>query len=225
MDNWNGIVSLLIACIELVLIINILVFAEKNRFNNITVIFLIILMIYQALEFIMCHLGYSSPFLAYLAFIDISFLPPLDLYLIYTFFFKKNDNLKYLFIIPLFFIIYYAIVLNRFEVASCTIFYAVYHYPLGTLFGAYYYLPIAASVLFLILYLRKGTSSKKILFAGLLLTGHVIMALPVLFAFLLSALRMPGMLNSVESIMCKFAFSYALCLTFFALNNKESVNE
>jgi hypothetical protein len=51
------------------------------------------------------------------------------------------------------------------------------------------------------------------------------MAIPVLFAFLLAALRMPGMLNSVESIMCKFAFPYALCLTFFALNNKEVVNE
>lgn len=182
-------------------------------------------MIYQLLEFVMCHLNYSSSFLAYIAFIDISFLPPLDLFLIYTFFIRKNDNLRYLFIFPFFFIIYYALVLNRFEVASCTVFYAVYHYPLGTLYGVCYYLPIAASVFFLISYLRKGTVRKNILFAGLLLTGHVIMAIPVLFAFLLAALRMPGMLNSVESIMCKFAFSYALCLTFFALNNKESVNE
>jgi hypothetical protein len=225
MDNWNGIVSLLIACIELVLIINIIIFAEKNRFNKIIVVFLIVLMIYQVLEFVMCHLNYSSSVLAYIAFIDISFLPPLDLYLIYTFFIRKNENLKYLFIFPFFFIIYYALVLNRFEVASCTVFYAVYHYPHGTLYGVYYYLPIAASVFFLISYLRKGTVPKNILFAGLLLTGHIIMAIPVLFAFLLAALRMPGMLNSVESIMCKFAFSYALCLTFFALSNKESVNE
>jgi hypothetical protein len=225
LDNWNGIVSLLIACIELVLIINILIFAEKNRFNKITIIFLIVLMIYQLLEFVMCHLNYSSSFLAYIAFIDISFLPPLDLFLIYTFFIRKNDNLRYLFILPFFFIIYYALVLNRFKVASCTVFYAVYHYPLGTLYGVYYYLPIAASVFFLISYLRNGTVQKNIFFAGLLLTGHVIMAIPVSFAFLLAALQMPGMLNSVESIMCKFAFSYALCLTFFALNNKESVNE
>jgi len=47
----------------------------------------------------------------------------------------------------------------------------------------------------------------------------------VLFAFLLSALKMRGMLNSVESIMCKFAFGYVLCLTFFALNNKEGNDE
>jgi hypothetical protein len=225
MDNWNGIVSLLIACIEMVLIINILVFAVKNRFNKIILYLITVLMIYQVLEFVMCHLNYSSSFLAYLAFIDISFLPLLDLYLIYTFFIKKNDNLRYLFILPLFFIIYYALVLDRFEVASCTVFYAAYNYPLGTLYGVFYYLPIAASIFFLISYLKKGTVQKNILFAGLLLIGHVIMAIPVLFAFLLAALRMPGMLNSVESIMCKFAFGYALCLTFFALNNKESAND
>lgn len=182
-------------------------------------------MIYQVLEFVMCHLNYSSSFLAYIAFIDISFLPPLDLYLVYTFFIRGNINLRYLFVLPFFFIIYYALVLNSFEVASCTVFYAVYHYPLGTLYGVYYYLPIVISVFFLIYYLRKGTVQKNILFAGLLLIGHVIMVIPVLFAFLLAALRMPGMLNSVESIMCKFAFSYAICLTFFALNNKESLNE
>jgi hypothetical protein len=33
MDNWNGIGSLLIACVELILLINLLVFAEKNKFN------------------------------------------------------------------------------------------------------------------------------------------------------------------------------------------------
>jgi hypothetical protein len=225
MNNWNGIVSLLIACIELVLIINILIFAEKNKLNKITVVLLVVLMIYQMLEFVMCHLNYASSFVAYIAFIDISFLPLLDLYLIYNFFVKKNESIRYMFILPFFFIIYYALVLNSFKVVSCTVFYTVYHYPLGTLYGIYFYLPVAASIFFLISYLRKGTIQKNILFAGLLLTGHIIMAIPVIFAFLFAALRMPGMLNSIESIMCKFAFSYALCLTFFALNNKESVNE
>jgi hypothetical protein len=225
MDNWNGIISLLIACIELVLIINILIFAEKNRFNKITLVFLFILMIYQVLEFIMCQLGYSSSFLAYCAFIDISFLPAFDLYLIYNFFIKKNERLRYLFIIPVIFSVYYAMVLNSFRVTTCTVFYAVYNYPLGTLYGVYYYLPVALSVFFLISYIKKGTNPKKILYAVVLLIGHIIMTIPVIFAFLLAALKMPGLLNSVESVMCKFAFFYALCLTFFALNYKESINE
>ncbi len=225
MNNWNGIISLLIACIEFVIIINLIVFAEKNRFNWIVVLFLVILMVYQALEFIICQAGYSSSFLTYLAFADISFLPALDIYFIYNFFVKDNRNLKIIFIIPLMFIVYYAFIIGRFEMTSCTVLFAIFNYPHGTLFGMYYYLPVVMSVYFLISYLQKGSSRKKLLYAGLFLAGHVIMILPVLFAFLLSALKMRAMLNSIESIMCKFAFGYVLCLTFFALNYKESTNE
>jgi len=71
MDNWNGIISLLIACIELVIIINLFVFAKKNRFNWIVILILGVLMIYQALEFIICQAGYPSSFLTFLAFVDI----------------------------------------------------------------------------------------------------------------------------------------------------------
>jgi hypothetical protein len=225
MNNWNGIISLFIACIEFVLIINIFIFAKKNRFNKIVIFIIIILMIYQLLEFILCQMAYSSSFLSYIAFVDISLLPALNLYFIYNFFIKKNENLKYLFIIPFIFMIYYAMVINNFHMTSCTVFYAVYNYPLGTLFGVYYYLPVASSVYFLISYIRKGIVPKNILYAVLFLVGHIIMTIPVIFAFLLAVLKMPGLLNSVESVMCKFAFFYTLCLTFFALYYKESVNE
>jgi len=224
MDNWNGIISLLIACIELVIIINLFVFAKKNRFNRIVILMVIILMIYQTIEFIVCQSGFSSSFLTYLAFADISFLPALDLYLVYNFFVKENRNLKILFIVPIMFVVYYAFIIGRFEMTSCTVFFAVFNYPHGTLYGLCYYLPVVASVYYLISYLQKG-DTKKGLYAGLFLTGHLIMIIPVLFAFLLSALKMRGMLNSVESIMCKFAFGYVLCLTFFALNNKEGNDE
>lgn len=222
MDNWNGIISLLIACIEFIIIINLFVFAAKTRFNWIIILLIVILMIYQTLEFILCQAGYSSSFMTYLAFADISFLPALDLYLIYNLFVKENRNLKIIFLIPLMFVVYYAFIINRFEMTSCTVFFAVFNYPHGTLFGVYYYLPVVISVYFLISYLQKGSIRKKVLYARLFLTGHAIMIIPVLFAFLLSALKMRGMLNSVESIMCKFAFGYVLCLTFFALNYKES---
>jgi hypothetical protein len=225
MNNWNGIISLLIACIELVLIINIVIFAEKNRFNKIVILILVILMIYQLLEFIICQLTYSSSFLSWLAFSDISFLPLFNLILIYSFFIKKSESLKFLFIMPVIFIIYYAIVLDKFQVTTCTVFYAVYNYPLGTLYGAYYYLTIGASLYFLIFYIKTGTVPKNILYAWLLLIGHIIMTIPVIFAFLFAALKMSGLLNAIESVMCKFAFFYALCLTFFALNNKEALHE
>jgi hypothetical protein len=224
MNNWNGIISLLIACTEFIIIINLFVFAAKNRFNWIIILLLIILMVYQVLEFLLCQTGYLSSFLSYLAFADISFLPALDLYFIYNFFVRDNRNLKILFIIPLMFIVYYAFIINRFEMTSCTVFFAVFNYPHGTLYGVYYYLPVAAAIYFLISYIKKGSVRKKVLYAELFLTGHAIMIIPVLFAFLLSALNMWAMLNSVVSIMCKSAFVYALCLTFFALNYKESTN-
>jgi len=225
LDNWNGIISLLIACTEFIIIINLFVFAAKNRFNWIIILLLVILMIYQTLEFLLCQTGYLSSFLTYLAFADISFLPALDLYFIYNFFVKDNRNLKILFIIPLMFIVYYAFIINRFEMTSCTVLFAVFNYPHGTLYGVYYYLPVVATVYFLISYIKKGSVRKKVLYAELFLTGHAIMIIPVLFAFLLSALNMRAMLNSVESIMCKFAFGYVLCLTFFALNYKEGNDE
>jgi len=224
MDNWNGIISLLIACIELVIIINLFVFATKNRFNRIVITLLIILMIYQAIEFILCQWGYSSSLLTYLAFADISFLPALDLYFIYNFFIKENKNLKIIFAVPLMFITYYAFIINRFVMTSCTVFFAVFNYPHGTLYSVYYYLPVVISVYYLIFYLQKGILQKKVVYAGLFLAGHAIMIIPVLFAFLLSALRMHAMLNAIESIMCKFAFGYVLCLTFFALNYKENTD-
>jgi hypothetical protein len=224
MNNWNGIISLLIACTEFIIIINLFVFSAKNRFNWIIILLLVILMVYQVLEFLLCQTGYLSSFLTYLAFADISFLPALDLYFIYNFFVKDNRNLKILFIIPLMFIVYYAFIINRFEMTSCTVLFAVFNYPHGTLYGVYYYLPVVATVYFLISYIKKGSVRKKVLYAELFLTGHAIMIIPVLFAFLLSALNMRAMLNSVESIMCKSAFVYALCLTFFALNYKESTN-
>jgi hypothetical protein len=224
MDNWNGIISLLIACIELVIIINLLVFAKKNRINWIVILLLVILMVYQAIEFLICQAGYSSSFLTYLAFADIAFLPALNLYFIYNFFVKENRNLKIIFLIPLMFIVYYAFIISRFEMRSCTVFFAVFNYPHGTLFGVYYYLPVVASVYYLISYLQKGSVRKKVFYAGLFLAGHAIMIIPVLFAFLLSALKISTMLNSIESIMCKFAFGYVLCLTFFALNYKESTD-
>jgi hypothetical protein len=225
LDNWNGIISLLIGCIEFVLIINLFIFAEKNRFNNIAIGIIALLMVYQSLEFIICRLGYSSSFLAYLAFFDISFLPLLDLLLIYTFFIREEKKIKLLFIIPLIFLFYYVLVIKQFVVVSCTVLYVIYNYPLGTLYGVYFYLPVAVSVYSLIYYLQKRIAGKKTFFAGLFLTGHAIMIIPVLFAFLLSALNMPGMLAAVESIMCKFGFFYALCLSFFALNYKVIINE
>jgi hypothetical protein len=61
--NWNGIVSLFIACIELLLLINLLSFAEKNRFNILAIILVALLFLYQSAEALICTFGYDDPFI------------------------------------------------------------------------------------------------------------------------------------------------------------------
>jgi len=74
--NWNGTVSLLIACVEFLLLFNLLVFAEKNRLNKIAIIMIAVLAAYQTMEFLMCQVELQSAFLPYFTFVIISFLPP-----------------------------------------------------------------------------------------------------------------------------------------------------
>ncbi len=147
METWNGIVSLLIACIEFLLLFNLIVFIEKNRVNIIAMIMITLLASYQAMEFLMCQVGLQAPIFPYLAFVIIGFLPPLNLLLTLTLTKNLNLNTKtFLIFIPaIAFSIYYLFVIPEFAVTSCAVLYASYHYPLGDLYGAFYYLPILIS--------------------------------------------------------------------------------
>lgn len=219
MDNLDGIVSLLLACIEIVLFVNLLIFTDRNKENVLILIIILLLAGYQALEFFICGIGMKSARMAYFAFMDISFLPPLSFLLAFTYL-KIRSNAKILILIPaLFFVIYYSNVIDQFDVVQCTVLYAVYNYPSGTLYGLFYYLPIFISFILLIIKNKKddpvtGRQTK------LLITGHYFIIIPVVAAFILLLLNLPGLLNSIESILCKFAFGYAIALAFFALNNR-----
>jgi hypothetical protein len=152
--NWNGTVSLLIACFEFLLLFNLLVFAEKNKLNKISIIMVALLAAYQMMEFLMCQVELQSSFFPYFAFIIISFLPPLNLIL--TLSLTRNLTLKLwsIFIPAILFSIYYTFIIPEFAVTSCTVLYATYHYPLGDLFGFFYYLPILVSIVLLILFVK-----------------------------------------------------------------------
>ena len=155
MDNWNGIISLLIACLEFLLLINLLFFAEKNKFNKTAMLIIFVLMVYQSLEFFMCQAGMDFPFMPYLAFVDIIFLPPLILVLLSKLYNYENKFLYLIFLPTIAFIVYYTIVIDKFVVTSCTVLYATYSYPLGDLYGVFYYSPVIIATIILI---------KKILF-------------------------------------------------------------
>ena len=124
MINWDGIVSLFIACLELIFLINLFIFAEKNKLNWLAIAIVILLLGYQTIEYLICGIGLSSSFMAYFAFVDITFLPPLNLLFILTLFGYKNKLIPLIFLPALFFVIYYTVVMNEFESVKCTVLYA-----------------------------------------------------------------------------------------------------
>lgn len=226
--NWNGILSLLIACIEFLLLFNLLVFIEKNRINVIAMIMITLLASYQTMEFLICQLGLQASFYPYLAFVVISFLPPLSLLLslALTRESKPDKNYFLIFIPAVTFSIYYLFVIPKFAVTSCTVLYASYHYPLGDLFGAFYYLPILISIVLLIKFLRrvqvendKSNPMAEKLLAKVLLFGSIFISVPVLVGFTLMFAGNYSVISAMESILCKFAFVYAVCLSFICLYN------
>lgn len=217
--NWDGIFSLLIACIEFLLLVNLLVFAEKNKVNKIIFLIIILLAVYQSIEFIICNLGMDSSFTAYLAFAVISLLPPLN-FLFILHISRTGSKINYFLFIPaLLFTVYYLIVIEQFSVVQCTVLYATYNYPLGDLYGFFYYLPVLLSFLFL-MKKKKKINSKQF---SILLIAHLFIMIPVIAGFSLLYLNLPGLVKSMESILCKFAFGYAVALSIFCIRNKSEI--
>jgi hypothetical protein len=97
--------------------------------------------------------------------------------------------------------------------------YATYNYPLGDIYGFFYYSPILFAF---ILLLRKKNELNKKQF-NWLFAAHLLIILPVLAGFILLYLNLPGLVGSMESILCKFVFGYAFALSIFCLNNKTQI--
>lgn len=174
------------------------------------------------MEFLMCQVGLQDSFYPFMAFVIISFLPPLNLLLVLNLTNKIELKPKvYLIFIPaIAFSIYYIFVIPKFVVAKCTVLYASYHYPLGDLFGAFYYLPILISIILLIKFIPKTDNKKQKVIAKVLLYGAIFISIPSLFGFtLIFTAGNYSIISSIESIMCKFAFVYAIILSFVCLYN------
>jgi len=223
LDNWNGTISLLIACFEFLLLFNLLIFAEKNRLNKIAITTVALLAAYQMLEFLMCQVELQSSFFPYFAFVIISFLPPLNLTLSLT---HTLKSLFYLIFIPaIIFSVYYTFIIPEFVVTGCTVLYATYHYPLGDLFGLFYYLPILISIILLAMFVKKENEKKKRIVGKVLLFGAVFISIPPVLGFTLMFAGSYSLISAMESIMCKFAFVYALCLSFVCIYNSPFKDE
>jgi len=214
--NLDGIISLLIACVELLYIINLLIFAEKNSINKLVISIIGLLFGYQFIEFLICFAGLQKQIFIYLAFLDISLLPPLGLYTVIKFSAKESRYSKLVFIPALFFIIYYPFVIEQFAVTKCTVLYASYHYPLGELYGIFYYLPIIFSMIILNKKWGAETDPLQKTLTRTFLFGYLFTFIPSMIL----AIAIPTFLTAVDSLLCKLAFVFATFLMIFVMKNK-----
>lgn len=215
--NFDGIISLLIACIELVYLINLFVFAKKNFINKLLITQLFLLFGYQTFEFFICSLGFKQQLIIYFAFADITLLPPIGLYGVLYYAGKLKNYHKLIFIPAAFFIVYYLFAVEQFAVTKCTVLYASYHYPLGSLYATFYYLPIIGSMIILNKKWGTDTDRKQKSLTRLYFFGYIFTFIPAMII----AIFVPSFVSAVESLLCKMAFVLATFITIFVLQNKD----
>lgn len=216
LDQFDGIVSLFLACIELVLIFNLLIFAEKNYINKHIILLVTLLCVYQGFEFIICYFGINSQIILYLALFTITLLPPLSLKIALGFKGIRGRIVNLIFLPAIIFIFYYPTVLEELVVVKCTVFYAIIEFPLGDLYGLFYYVPVLLTIILLYSASRKSEGINKRL-KFILFLGFAITFIPT-FILLLTVDQVSLF---IESIMCKAAFIIALAASYVAVMYKE----
>jgi len=217
MNHVDGIVSLFIAAAEFSYVIFLLFTAQKNPVNKLTIATIAVLFGYQFFEFLICFVGLKNQIVIYLALVDITLLPPLGLYTVLLYAGKLKNYHRNIFYPAVFFIVLYAITIDRLEVTKCAVLYATYHYPLGALYGTFYYLPIIGSMIILDKKWGTETDPKKKALTRLHFFGYIFTFIPSMII----ALFVPSFVQAGESLLCKMAFVLATFLMIFTWKNKE----
>ncbi len=221
----NGVLSFYLAVIEFALLAVLL--KDRKKHNAIPIAGLIVFFLagYQLSEAIMCRFGYPGQILPYIAITDISCLPPLVL--VFTCrFWDNNSRVPYLLFIPVaFFAVYYGVNIDKMALTRCTPFYAMYHYPLGDLYGFFYYLPILLSMISFKNKIRDDKNREHQKLGQIFLASLAFTAIPVVIAFASKAAGNAELLKSVESVMCKSAVVLAAALTYIANRLSEDVSD
>ncbi len=212
----DGTVSFYLSILEFILFAVTLSQRKKHPSILIAALMIIFLAGYQLCETLMCRFGLAGHLIPYLALLDISFLPPLSLFLAYRFW-EVKSNVPYIFFLPImFFIIFYGIQMENMQIVKCTPFFAMYHYPLGDLYGFFYYAPVILTMIFFGKKIRNEKFTLRRSFAVIILGSYIFISVPVLTAFIAKANGNIVLLSAVESMMCKSASVLAIVLTYVA---------
>lgn len=216
MEEFVGIPSLFIACLEYLLLINVVVFGHKNNVNIIAFIIIAIYSTNHLFEFFISQFNITNPFFVFLNFAAIAFLPAWSFYLVLKFW-RHETKLQYLIFLPAFaFLFYFITQIDSFHVSNYYYFYITFSYPLRSEFGIYYFaMNISAMIILLIKIREPRQRYKRHLNIALILSCIVGFIIPLILL-----LFFPSTKTYAESVLNKFAFFYVLGLTYFSLKNK-----
>lgn len=219
MENFKGVASLFIACMELVLVLNMIIFAKKNKMNLLIISFVGLLMLDQLFEFTICYFNVAPAGFLAIKFALFSLIPALLLHIVFEVY-QGSRRLHYLFYPPV--VVLIAVFLfskTGFGINSCSLFFASYEFPGRDYLGAFIYLSFILSTTVLFLALGKKVNHKKIIIV--IFAGLTVSVLPATIAFLLSS-----SINGVrESLLSKSAVILALTLTYYTLKNRNEINK
>ncbi|MCW8848693.1 MAG: hypothetical protein OQJ81_01840 [Melioribacteraceae bacterium] len=212
----NGFLSLIFALIELAIILFVFIQAEKNKINILSISLMCLLFAYQFVEFLICGVDLRTSLFAYFALLTVTFMPPLSLFISLKLWNVSKRLYNLIFLPAIFFSIYYLFVVEEFVVTNCTVVYATYNYPMGFLYGIFYYFPVLATMLILGFMSYYGKTNPETKNTKLLFWGYTITFIP---GFIFTRM-VPGMLDAAESVLCSFAFILFLFISYFVLKNK-----
>jgi hypothetical protein len=205
--------------IEIILAIYVIFRYKMNEVGRLAVAMLVSLATFQLAEYMVCgSITADSMLWSRIGYVAITTLPPLGLHLTYVLAGAKKRPL----LIPAYvtgagFTAFFILAPSAFSGHACLGNYVIFQVAkgMGALFGAYYYLWLAVTLLLGWRFMKQVEHAKQRRAIGGLMAGYAIFIIPAVAADLLS----PGVIHGMPSIMCGFAVILALILVFVVLPN------
>ena len=218
----DGILSLILFGIELILLIIICI---KNRDHpQFWIIFTIMLLLqtYQLSEFLLC-IGVAQNIVVRLAISIITFLPPTGYLLTIRVLQCKRKFVLLIFYLSLIFAVilsfYFFFWDTTIVMKDCNPIYAVYQIGFTHLYGVYYNSVILLTLLVIFYQIIFKRVLKHNLKGLLVLIGYISFLLPMIITLLVD----PLLVSATTSIMCKYAILLAIMLLIFSFYKKKEI--
>ena len=193
------------------ILLAVIILNRDHKFFWIIFSLLVLLQLYQLSEFLIC-IGVDENITGRIAYVIITFLPPLGYYLCAKVVGWKIPDYWIGFALATGFSLYYLSVPQSVRLVNCNPLYAIYSFDLSIYYGIYYIGLILYSIIFLLGHLiwrKDRIDNKKII---LLLVGYLSFLAPMYLMIYIEF----SFAKATTSIMCKYALLLAITLGIFS---------